>query len=46
MKPSRSISVGVAVSAVDDVSFEAVLARADKRLYQAKETGRNRVVAD
>lgn len=41
-----TISVGVAVSAVDDVSFEAVLARADKRLYQAKETGRNRVVAD
>ena len=41
-----TVSVGVAASLADDVSFEAVLARADKRLYQAKEAGRNRVVAD
>lgn len=41
-----TVSVGVAASATDDISFEAVLARADKRLYTAKESGRNRVVAD
>ena len=41
-----TISIGIAASAADDASFEAVLARADKRLYAAKESGRNRVVAD
>jgi len=41
-----TVSIGVAASAADDASFEAVLARADKGLYAAKETGRNRVVAD
>ena len=40
-----TVSIGVAALAADDASFEAVLARADKRLYQAKESGRNRVVA-
>lgn len=40
-----TVSIGVAALAADDASFEAVLARADKRLYQAKEAGRNRVVA-
>ena len=41
-----TISIGVAASTADDASFEAVLARADKRLYAAKESGRNRVTAD
>ena len=40
-----AVSIGVATLAADDSSFEAVLARADKGLYQAKESGRNRVVA-
>ena len=40
-----TVSIGIAVSTADDVSFEAVLARADKRLYAAKESGRNCVVA-
>ncbi len=43
---SVTVSIGVAALAADDVSFEAVLARADKRLYAAKDAGRNRVVAD
>lgn len=41
-----TVSIGVAASTADDSSFEAVLARADNRLYAAKESGRNRVVAD
>lgn len=40
-----TVSIGVAALVTDDASFEAALARADKRLYQAKEAGRNRVVA-
>ena len=40
-----TVSIGVAASTSDDVSFEAVLACADKRLYAAKGSGRNRVVA-
>jgi len=40
-----TVSIGIAVSTADDVSFEAVLARADKGLYAAKESGRNRAVA-
>lgn len=43
---SVTVSIGVAALAADDASFEAVLARADKRLYAAKDAGRNRVVAD
>jgi len=38
-----TISAGVA-SAEAGQTFEAVLARADKALYRAKETGRNKVV--
>ena len=37
-------SVGVACLRRDDTDFEQVLVRADRALYQAKETGRNRVV--
>ncbi|MBS1227708.1 MAG: diguanylate cyclase [Proteobacteria bacterium] len=40
-----TVSIGIAVSTADDVSFETVLARADKKLYAAKESGRNRVLA-
>lgn len=39
-----TISAGVA-SAVQGSSFEEVLKRADQALYQAKETGRNKVVS-
>jgi diguanylate cyclase (GGDEF)-like protein len=37
-------SVGVACLATNDQSFEQVLIRADRALYEAKETGRDRVV--
>lgn len=40
-----TVSVGVAASTEDD-STEALLERADKMLYKAKQDGRNRVVAD
>jgi diguanylate cyclase (GGDEF)-like protein len=39
-----TISAGVA-QAEKDVAYETVLERADKALYHAKETGRNKVVA-
>ena len=38
-------SIGVASLEPEDVDIGAVLARADKALYQAKNAGRNRVVA-
>ncbi len=42
---SLTLSIGVACSATDAVSTpEALLERADERLYRAKKTGRNRVV--
>ena len=41
-----TVSIGVATSSPTDVSFDAVLSRADKRLYEAKKSGRNCVVAD
>lgn len=45
--PAYTVSLGVAVSAGasgQPVSIEALLAMADEKLYQAKESGRNRVV--
>ncbi len=39
-----TVSVGVAISQSADESLDTMLARADKALYQAKITGRNRVV--
>ncbi|AXR05344.1 GGDEF domain-containing protein [Salinimonas sediminis] len=41
-----SISLGIAAATAQDVSWEAVLDRADKALYQAKATGRNTVCSD
>jgi diguanylate cyclase (GGDEF)-like protein/PAS domain S-box-containing protein len=38
-------SIGVAELAADDTAADAVLARADQALYEAKRSGRNRVVA-
>src|SRR5215207_9308268 len=46
-KPIRStVSIGVSEAKGDDKSFEDVLRRADRLMYKAKETGRNRVVAE
>jgi diguanylate cyclase (GGDEF)-like protein len=38
-------SVGFAVATVSMLGFEALLNAADQALYQAKEQGRNRIVA-
>ncbi|TDF84422.1 sensor domain-containing diguanylate cyclase [Pseudomonas sp. H9] len=40
-----TISIGVACRSDDTPTAEAILKRADERLYHAKQTGRNRVVA-
>lgn len=42
---SFTVSIGVAQAGPEDNSFAAVLSRADRALYQAKEQGRNRVVS-
>ncbi|SOE17540.1 PAS domain S-box-containing protein/diguanylate cyclase (GGDEF)-like protein [Hoeflea halophila] len=39
-----SISVGVATRSPEDTEFGKIVARADEALYEAKNTGRNRVV--
>lgn len=39
-----TVSIGIATSSLEDVSFDAILSRADKRLYEAKKRGRNCVV--
>jgi diguanylate cyclase (GGDEF)-like protein len=39
-----ALSAGVTEHHEDDVSFEKLFSRADRALYRAKETGRNRVV--
>lgn len=38
-----SVSIGVAFSNVEDISIETILNRADQALYEAKNSGRNRV---
>ena len=44
--PGRGVTVSIGLTALgDDESMDAVLARADERLYEAKRQGRNRVVA-
>jgi diguanylate cyclase (GGDEF)-like protein len=40
------VSIGVAEAGPEDKSFEDVLHRADRRMYKAKEAGRNRIVAE
>ena len=42
---SVTISIGVAATLGEDDTPEALLKRADEALYEAKETGRNRVIA-
>jgi diguanylate cyclase (GGDEF)-like protein len=37
-------SFGVAQKVVEDISIDALIARADKALYQAKENGKNQVI--
>lgn len=41
-----TVSIGIAAPRAEDGSVEAVLARADKALYRAKDQGRNRVCAE
>ncbi|MBX9872093.1 MAG: GGDEF domain-containing protein [Burkholderiaceae bacterium] len=43
--PSITVSIGVATNRPDEAEIDALLARADKALYKAKDTGRNRVEA-
>ncbi|MEH6650000.1 MAG: PAS domain S-box protein [Motiliproteus sp.] len=43
---SLTVSVGVAMLAAEDPSFDASLARADRAMYQAKNNGRNSVVIE
>ncbi|NQY20758.1 MAG: diguanylate cyclase [Campylobacteraceae bacterium] len=40
-----TISIGIAQKNNDDLSIDTILARADEALYEAKGTGRNKVVA-
>jgi diguanylate cyclase (GGDEF)-like protein len=39
-----TVSIGMALAYESDVSLEQIMARADRALYHAKGTGRNRVV--
>ncbi len=41
-----TVSIGVAEAGPDDKSFEDVLQRADRMMYKAKETGRNRIIGE
>ncbi|MCP3900181.1 MAG: diguanylate cyclase, partial [Desulfobacteraceae bacterium] len=38
-----TLSAGIAIYNSDEESFEETLKRADAKLYQSKESGRNRV---
>ncbi len=39
-----TVSIGIATSSADDASLDALIARADAAMYQAKTRGRNRTV--
>ncbi|MDF0553475.1 diguanylate cyclase [Kamptonema sp. UHCC 0994] len=41
-----TVSIGVSSYQLEDTKIDAVLQRADKALYEAKNQGRNRVIAD
>ena len=41
-----TVSIGVAQASDEDKSFEDILRRADRMMYKAKESGRNRVAAE
>jgi diguanylate cyclase (GGDEF)-like protein len=41
-----TVSIGVAEANPDDKGFEDVLRRADRMMYKAKESGRNKVAAN
>ncbi len=42
-KIKTTASIGVSLMSENDLSFEDVMNRADKAMYQAKDKGRNRV---
>jgi len=46
LAPGLVVTVSIGLAATEAGQSEAVLARADRRLYAAKSAGRNRVVAD
>jgi diguanylate cyclase (GGDEF)-like protein len=41
VQPWCTVSIGAATSSADDATVDALLARADAALYQAKAAGRN-----
>jgi len=41
-----TVSIGVAEASSNDTSFDELLLRADRMLYKAKQTGRNKVVGE
>ena len=41
-----TVSIGVAEASPDDASFDDLLQRADRMMYKAKESGRNKIVAE
>jgi diguanylate cyclase (GGDEF)-like protein len=43
-RPPFTISIGAVFAPDGSVSSDSMIRRADKALYQAKDTGRNRVV--
>lgn len=43
-RPAVTVSLGVAEAPLDGITVEALLATADRRLYEAKHAGRNRLI--